>query len=347
MAARNSGSSRRVFAARELAGMLLGRGRLTAETRTVKQVSVARRAMACEFSLLFPAETRTPVDAGCAALDEVERLEAKLSVYLEGSDLSYVNRAAADGPVTVDDELFALLRAAEALNEATAGAFDVAAGVLVNAWGFFRGPRRVPAEPQRQAALASTGMRHVELDREAKAVRFRRPVEINLGSLGKGYAIDRALARIRREFGAGCVLMQGGQSSFRAAGEPPGEPRGWKIAIGDPYRRGREAATIHLKNRGLGTSGGAHQFFIEGGRRYAHVLDPRTGWPADQVASATAVAPTAAEADALSTAFFVLGAEATRAYCRKHPEIGAVLVTKAGQTPRVIVTGEIDAEVNS
>jgi thiamine biosynthesis lipoprotein len=347
MAAANSESNRRVFAARELAGMLLGGGTFRAGARTVKQVLVARRAMACEFSLLFPAECRTAVDAGCAALDEVERLEARLSVYLDDSELSYVNRAAVDATVKVDHEIITLLRAAASLSQATGGAFDVAAGALVKAWGFYRGPRRVPAEPRLQAALASTGMRHVELDPEAGTVRFRRPVEINLGSLGKGYAIDRAMARIRREFGIHCALMQGGQSSFRAAGEPMGEPRGWKIAIGDPDRRGRTAATIHLRNRALGTSGGAHQFFIEGGRRYAHVLDPRTGRPADQVSSATAVAPTAAEADALSTAFFVLGVEATRAYCRKHAGIGAVLVAKAGHVPRVIVTGEIDAEVNS
>jgi thiamine biosynthesis lipoprotein len=303
--------------------------------------------MACDFSLLFPAECRAAVDAGCAALDEVERLEAKLSVYLDDSDLSYLNRAAARVPVTVDAELFSLLQTAASLCEATGGAFDAAAGALVKAWGFFRGPRRVPPEPQRLAALEATGMRHVELDAAAATVRFRRPVELNLGSLGKGYAIDRALASVRREFGLRCVLMQGGQSSFRGEGAPQGEPRGWKIAIGDPYRRGCTAATVHLRNRALGTSGGAHQFFVERGRRYAHVLDPRTGWPADRVASATAIAPTAAEADALSTAFFVLGVEATRAYCAKHPEVGAVLVTKAGRCPRVIVTGAIDAEVNS
>ncbi len=199
--------------------------------------------MACEFSLLFPAECRPAVDAGCAALDEVERLEAKFSAYLEDSDISYINRAAGQAPVAIDAELLSLLEAAASLTAATGGAFDIAAGALVKAWGFFRGPRRVPTGPQLRAALDASGMRHVEVDPAARTVHFRRPVEINLGSLGKGYAIDRALARIRREFGVRCALMQGGQSSFRGEGAPPGEPRGWKIAIADPYRRERTAAT--------------------------------------------------------------------------------------------------------
>jgi len=136
--------------------------------------------------------------------------------------------------------------------------------------------------------------------------------------------------------------MQGGQSSLKAVGAPPDDPRGWPVAIGDPHRPGRAVATVWLKNRALGASGAAKQYFIEGGRRYGHVLDPRTGWPADQLASASALASSAAEADALSTAFFVMGVEGTRQYCRRHPEAGAVLVTKPGECE---VIGLNDREV--
>jgi len=315
---------------------------------TRKQLSVSRRAMACDFSLFFPAECRRPVEAGCAALDEVERLESKLSIYQAGSEISSINRTAFESPVPLDGELFALLQTAARLTEATHGAFDVATGALIRTWGFFRGPKRVPTEAEREQALASSGMAQVDLDPVTRTVRFRRSgLQLNLGSLGKGYAIDRALEGIRRQFGAHCVLMQGGQSSLKALGAPPHEPRGWKVAISHPCHPDRAVATVHLRNRALGTSGAANQYFIHNGRRYGHVLDPRTGWPADQLASASALAPSAAEADALSTAFFVMGVEPTRQYCRKHPEVSAVLVTKPqpSRPPEVILAGVDNSEV--
>lgn len=296
---------------------------------TGKHLCVSRRAMACDFSLLVPAQCRRAVDAGCAALDEVERLESKLSAYRADSDLSYMNRNACQAPVVVDDEVFVLCQRAARITGETGGAFDIATGALTKAWGFFCGPKRVPGQGELEAALAASGMAQVELELAKRTVRYRRPgLEINPGSIGKGYAIDRGLERIR---GVRCVLMQGGQSSLKAVGAPPDEPRGWRVAIGDPHRPGRAVATVWLKDRALGTSGAANQYFIEGGRRYGHVLDPRTGWPADQLASASALASSAAEADALSTAFFVMGVEGTRQYCRRHPEAGAVLVTKPGE----------------
>jgi len=309
---------------------------------TGRHLRVSRRAMACDFSLLVPAQCRRAVDAGCAALDEVERLESKLSAYRADSDLSYMNRNACQAPVVVDDEVFVLCQRAAQITGETGGAFDIATGYLTKAWGFFRGPKRVPSQGELEAALAASGMAQVELEPAKRTVRYRRPgLEVNPGSIGKGYAIDRALERIR---GVRCALMQGGQSSLKAVGAPPDEPRGWRVAIGDPDRPGRAVATVWLKNRALGTSGAANQYFIEGGRRYGHVLDPRTGWPADQLASASALASSAAEADALSTAFFVMGVEGTRQYCLRHPEAGAVLVTKPGEC-EVIGLNDMEVEL--
>jgi thiamine biosynthesis lipoprotein len=297
--------------------------------------------MACEFSVTFPGGFRRAVDAGCAGLDEVDRLEAKLSAYETGSDLSCLNRMAFDRAVPVDAEVFEVLSLAARLTEATGGAFDAATGALIKAWGFYAGPKRVPGEAELAAALAASGMAHVRL--ENRTVRYLRAgLEINLGSIGKGYAIDRAA----RAVATGSALIEGGRSSLRAIGRPPGEPRGWQVAIGDPFRPGRALGSIWLKDRALGTSGSAHQFFVHNGRRYGHILDPRTGRPAEGLASASAAAPTAAEADALSTAFFVLGVDATRRHCREHPEIGAVLVTQPGADGRaqVVVTGDIQME---
>jgi thiamine biosynthesis lipoprotein len=295
--------------------------------------------MACEFSVTLPGAHRDALALGSAALDEVDRLELRLTVYDDESDVAGLNRLAAEEPVPLDDELADLLRTAARLHAETDGAFDAASGALVRAWGFLRGPKRVPSEEERAAALAVSGWRHVQLDDAGLA--FDRPgVELNLGAIGKGFAIDRALDLLRTRHGIGAALMQGGRSSLKAIGEPAG---GWLVAIGDPRRPEETAARVRLHDEALGTSGADNQFFEADGRRYGHILDPRSGWPAEAVLSASVVAPTAAEADALSTAFFVMGLDGTRRFCGQHPEIGAVLVLPE----EVVVLGPADVEVTS
>jgi thiamine biosynthesis lipoprotein len=323
----------------------LGGLRRSAQNRGVKgigELTMRRRAMACEFSVVFSAGVRRAVEAGYAALEEVDRLEDKLSIYREESDVSRLNRLFGCATVRTDAELYQLLRWAARLSEATGGAFDAASGALVKSWGFFRGPKRAPSEAQRTAALAASGWTHLIFDDSGQTVAAdRADVELNLGGIGKGYAIDRGLHVIRTEYGIGSALMHGGQSSMKGIGAPHGEPRGWTVAIGDPLRPGRTVARVRLRDRALGTSGADHQFFVEGGRRYGHVLDPRTGWPARGLFSASAIAPTAMEADGLSTAFFVMGIEATRRFCETRPGVGAVLVAPG----RVVVLGAADVEV--
>ncbi len=286
--------------------------------------------MACEFSLVFPAAGASMVEAGCAALDEVERQEELLSVYLDDSELSRLNRSAAEGPVRVSCEVYSFLRFALGLSEITGGAFDPAAGALVKAWGFYRGPKRVPPAEQHSAALAASGFRNVRFDDQLQTIAYLRPgLEINPGAIGKGYAIDRAMRRIHRRSGTGAAFMQGGQSSVLALGAPPDDPRGWTVAIGNPCRPDRAVAHVFLRNRALGTSGAANQYFVHEGRRFGHILDPRNGYPAHKLLSATAVARSAAEADALSTAFFVLGVDGTREFLRTRPDLGAILIRPA------------------
>ena len=313
------------------------------------ELTVARRAMACEFSVVFPAGVRHGVDAGCAALDEVERLERRLSVFMEDSDLCRVNREAAESEVTADDEVYRILRLSAGISAATGGAFDAAGGALVRAWGFLDGPKRVPSEAELSAALAVSGSGRVRFNDAARTVRFAcSGVEFNLGGIGKGFAIDRALGLLRARFHIRCALMQGGRSSIRGVGVPPGEARGWKVDLGHPLQAGRHLARVFLRNRALGTTTAENRFFVCGGRRYGHVLDPRSGRPAEGLLSASAVAPTAAEADALSTAFFVMDVGQTRRFCREHPGVGALLVapgTSQDAAPQVILTGAIDAEV--
>jgi thiamine biosynthesis lipoprotein len=313
---------------------------------TRAELRVSRTAMACEFCAVFPGSTRNAFDAGCAALDEIDRLEALLSAYRPDSVVSRLNGFAARGPVPVDAELFTLLETGARISHETNGAFDIAAGTLIKAWGFFRGPKRVPSEDELAAALASSGSAHVLLDPAARTVLFRRPVELNLGAIGKGYAIDRAAAVLRSEFHVRAALINGGHSSIRAIGAPPGSPAGWSVALADPFRPGRTLLAVLLRDRALGTSGAAHQFFVAGGRRYGHILDPRTGRPAAALASATVLAPTAAEADALSTAFFAMGLVEARQYCRTHPGTAAVLVTlpQPRRAPEIVTLGQVEVQ---
>jgi thiamine biosynthesis lipoprotein len=298
---------------------------------------VTRRAMATSFEVLLPLGTPDAVAAGEAALDEVDRLEAQLTVYRDTSEVSRLNARAATGPVPVEEGLFDLLQLAARVSADTDYAFDITAGALIKAWGFFRGPRRVPADAELRQVLQRVGMRHVELDPEARTVRFARPgLEINLGSIGKGYALDRAAGLLRREWKIRAGVLHGGHSSVYATGSEPGSGRGWPVGIRHPWDEGRRLALVYLCDRALGTSAATFQHLEHHGRKLGHILDPRTGWPAETLASASVLAPTAAEADALATAFFILGVERARAYCTAHPEVGAVLLPPGADAPVVL-----------
>jgi thiamine biosynthesis lipoprotein len=298
--------------------------------------------MATQFEVVFPFDTPNALHASGAALDLIDQLEGQLSVYRETSEVSNINRRAATEAVVVEPRLFDLLTTAEWLARETDGAFDITAGALVKAWGFFRGPPRVPGDDDRQAALAASGVRHLQLDPARRTVRFLRPgVEINLGSIGKGYALDRAAEVLWNDWAVRSAVLHGGGSSVYALGSPPGGDRGWPVGIGHPWRPGERLALLHLRDRALGTSAATFKHLVHEGRKLGHLLDPRTGWPGAGIASASALAPTAAEADALATAFYLLGLEGTRRFCATHPGVGAVLLPDGASEPVVLgLSGE-------
>jgi len=298
-------------------------------------LQVSRRAMACEFQVSLSAgQYENGTQAALNALDVVEELETQMSVFRDDSELSHINNTAADEAVEVEPRLFELIRLSTRLHEETEGAFDITAGPLWKAWGFARREGSVPTEQQLEEALALVGGRMLELDEENETIRFKRPgMMLNLGSIGKGYALDRCGEYLVDE-GIDDFLIHGGQSSVIARGgalpkqsETQTEGKApWVVGIRHPLRPDRRIAEIHLRDKALATSGSRIQSFRHEGRRYGHIIDPRNGQPAEGVISATAIAPSAAEADALSTAFYVIGADAAIDYCRTHPQIGTVLV---------------------
>jgi FAD:protein FMN transferase len=303
-------------------------------------IRVHRRAMACRFEITLASQDGASVPAARAALNEIDRLEDLLSVFREESAITYVNRRAASEragePIEIDKMLFGLLGLCGELHHATDGAFDITSTPLSRCWGFLQREGCVPAREAIEAARASVGFAAVDLDRERRTVRFRRAgIELNLGAIGKGYALDRVAIDMRRS-GVTDALLSAGRSSLLAIG---GRDAGWYVEVvsarRDEAEGDRPIARVWLRDAALGTSGAGEQFVIADGTRYGHVIDPRTGWPAAGVLSASVIAASAALADALSTAFLVGGAELAERYCAKHPNVMAIVTPDDGSETRV------------
>jgi thiamine biosynthesis lipoprotein len=300
-------------------------------------VRFQRRAMGTDFEIGLLFGTASAWKAAEAALDLIDQLEAQLTVYREDSEVSRLNQRAPAEWVPGEPHLFILLQLAQRLALETEGAFDITAGALIKAWGFFRGPRRVPDPTELAEVRQKVGMQHVRFDAERGAVRFARAgLEINLGSIGKGYALDRVADLLRNQWGLSSGLLHGGHSSVYAMGTEPGDPRGWAVGLSHPWHPERRLAVLRLRDRGLGSSAATFRHLEYNGRKLGHILDPRSGWPAEGMASASVVAPTAAEADALATAFYILGVDKARDYCNRHPGIGAVLLPEGAAAPVVL-----------
>ena len=361
----------------------------------------SRRAMASDFEISFNrGQYPQAAEAALAALDEVERLESVLSAFQSESEISRINRDAARQALATSSEVWNLLKRCQQLAQETDGAVDMTASTLWRLWGFAKREGKVPSQEEIAAALQNVGQRFVLLDDlchqrdpaetcgvrsaacgvedknnsglpTAQSVRFTKPgVEISLGCIGKGAALDSAAGKLR-DLEIEHALLHGGRSSILAIGGrmqerwsqsaqqrfPPHvsgtllEPTrdrsvGWTVGISHPIRPGpcaggtsRRIAEVRLAGmngaggtEALGTSGSQHQFFIHQGKRYSHIIDPRSDKPAEGLLLATVIAPTAALADALSTAFYVLQPEQTAEYCRRHPGVAALLVLP-GESP--------------
>lgn len=286
---------------------------------------MSQRAMACDFSIILnPGVSNRLMEDCSAVLDLVSELEQQISVYRPESEISHVNSNAAEEAVPVEERFFKLLLLAERICQTTGGAFDPTSGPFVALWRQCRQQDRIPTKCEIEQFADRIGMRHVKFDPEQRTVAFdRQGLELNLGGIGKGYALDRA-GEALLDRGLDSWLLHGGQSSLLAKGPHDGHP-GWPVGIGNPLFTGKRLGTILLVNKAMGTSGSNIQYFRHKGQKFGHILDPRTGWPVDSMLSVTVLADTAAEADALSTAFYVMGVEKAKEYC-DNMGIGAVLI---------------------
>lgn len=265
-------------------------------------------AMGSTYSIAVYGDDRIKMEAAVdAAFDEVRRLDELLSNYKPESEWSQVNRYAAERPVKVSPELFRLLSACLEFSRAGDGAFDITVGPLMKVWGFYKGSGHLPHRAEIQAAMAKVGYRHILLNPGPQTVRFDRPgVEMDPGGIGKGYAVDR-MVDVLRQNGVKIALVAGSGSSIYGMGTPPGQPKGWRMEIKDPSGASQSLAEVYLKDMSMSTSGSYEKFFRAEGRTYAHIMDPRTGYPAQGSVSVSVVAPRTIDSEAWAKPYFVNG----------------------------------------
>jgi FAD:protein FMN transferase len=285
----------------------------------------ARRLMWTRFEIIaFGSDRARLAEAAEAAFEEIDRLDRQMSNYSETSELTYINRNAARAEVVAEKELFDLLKLSFDYSRATGGAFDITVGPLMKAWGFFKGQGRLPEPKELSRVMATVGFKHVRLDEQTRAIHFdREGVELDLGGIAKGYAVDKA-AEILRESGVTSALITAGGSSILAIGTPPNKTA-WRVEVNDPLNRSHKVTSVEIKDESISTSGCREKSFQVGGKTYCHIMDPRTGHPIEGVLSASVITPRGVEAEALSKAVMVMGVEWAKEFLKKRPATRAIL----------------------
>ena len=309
-----------------------------------KTVQIARNAMSTRFEIVQHGDDEGALRAAAEeAMNEIEALETQLSLYQSSSEIAHVNARAARGPVRVAPNVFRLLQQAQKLSAETGGAFDITIAPLVRCWGFMDGVGELPSDKQIEEARSRVGMHHVILDETDFSVQFDRDgVMLDLGAIGKGYAIERA-AGLLREAGSASAILHGGTSTVFAIGKPR-DGDAWKVAIenssagGDSEAAKDRGATalaekpslldvVSLRDEALSVSAVWGKCFRADGKTFGHVLDPHSGQPASRALLAAVALPSATETDAFSTALLALGSGGHERIARLRPGIRTWLLT--------------------
>src|SRR5882762_763939 len=267
---------------------------------------------------------------GNAAIDalmaDMRRIDALMSHYKPDSQLSQINAHANSEAVQVDKELFDLIKLSTHYSQITEGAFDITYASVGYLYDY---PRHIhPTEEQIKKSLPAVNWRNMLFDEQHHSVRFEHPgMRIDLGGIGKGYAVDRGIAILQARGIQHAVVTAGGDS--RIIGDHMGRP--WLVAIRHPDDETKVVTRIPLTDTAMSTSGDYERYFDEAGVRYHHIIDPRTGHSASKVRSATILGPTATETDGMSKTAFVLGPEKALEIINRMPQYDAIFVTPEGK----------------
>jgi thiamine biosynthesis lipoprotein len=261
-----------------------------------------------------------------AVIAEMRRTDELMSTYKPDSQLSQVNAHAFERPVQVDADIIAVVERGLEMSRLSGGAFDLtyaSVGYLYD----YRAHQR-PTGQQIEAALPGVDYRQVQVDRNARTIRFlRQGVRIDVGGIAKGYAVDRSIERLRDLGIRHAMVTAGGDTGL--LGDRRGKP--WVVGIRDPRNEGRMVTRLPLADEAISTSGDYERYFEEDGVRYHHILVPGTGRPARTVRSATVLGPNATLTDGLSTSVFVLGVERGMQLIARLPGVEAVIVDAEGR----------------
>jgi thiamine biosynthesis lipoprotein len=277
----------------------------------------SHEAMATTFEVIIVHEDEHYArQAATAAFEEVDRLEGELSRFIENSDISRINNLPANQPLLLGLDAFECLKVSVQMYAETNGAFDITIGSLLRCWRDKEGNPRTPTGEELNFARLHTGSNLIQLNEREHTLRLAAsPVLVDLGGIGKGFAVDR-VAELLREWSIETALISGGYSSVLALEAPPGT-KGWPLTLSDPADHRRILARPYLRAGALGGSG-----VQKGG----HIISPRTGRPVEGKRAAWSAAPNAATADALSTAFMIMDANEIRQYCSLHTDRRAMVI---------------------
>ncbi len=286
-----------------------------------RDATAQRVAMGTLWQVVLPAGSAGHAPAAAMrALDEVSRLEDVLSEFRPHTEVSRVNAAAGGAPVRVSYDTWFVTEQSLRYAALSDGAFDPTWAAMRSLWDFRSADARPPDPDAVRARLPLVDWRSVEMDPAARTIRLRRPgMAMGFGGIAKGYALDRMRAILTDAGVRDFVLYSGGQ--VLAEGTHRG--RAWRVGVQHPRDPEALLGALSITAGSVSTGGDYEHFFVRDGRRYHHVIDPRTGWPVGHTASVTVVARTALEADALDTALFVMPPERAMAKAR---ELGVAMV---------------------
>ncbi len=341
-------------------------------------VTLALHAMATRFELVLHGDDAVALRAaGEEALAEIERLENRLSLFRPASEIAHINSRAAEEPVRVSPEVYGLLQRAREISQQTGGAFDITIAPLVRCWGFHSGIGRRPGAHELAEAKSKVGMHLVQFDARELTIQFAIPgMMLDLGAIGKGYAIERAV-ELLREAGVASAFLHGGTSTAYALGSPP-DAEAWKVAVDypdlpsdsrsslagegngrennssvltivtgqkdQPDEQGRLLATIPLKDEALSVSAVWGRCFRFEGKVLGHIIDPRSGTPADRALLAAVALRSATDSDAFSTALLTLGPEGHDRIAHLRQEMRTLVLAQSGEGFQVKTRGIITTE---
>lgn len=300
---------------------------LQATSATAEWVGEARAMLGTEVSVyLWSDDPETGKQALEGVFSEASRIDRLMSTYKDDSEISTINRLAADEAVVASDELFALVQRSLDISVLTLGAFDITYDSVGQHYDF---RSRIRPDPDTVASeRENIDYRFVGLDPVTRSISFAREgVRINLGGIAKGYVVERGVDILRGLGVENAIVTAGGDS--RLLGDRRGRP--WMVGIRDPRIDGKVAITVPLADEAISTSGDYERYFEEDGVRYHHIIKPDTGTPASGIRSATVFGPDAVITDALSTSVFVMGVEQGLTLIGTLPDYESIVIDSAGR----------------